>query len=929
MLATNSAVAETTVEGRRIVWQPITLTFLGPNAAATDSSPNPFLDIRLQIVFSGPANREFVVPGFFAGDGHGGSAGRAWRAHFVPDLPGQWRYRAIFRTGPGVAVELAANAAQPLAIAHGTGSFKVSPRDPDAPGFLKWGRLRYAGKHYLKFQDGPYWIRGGTDSPENFLAYAGFDRTLPRHKYADHVADWRDGDPDWDGGKGRGIIGSLNYLARQHVNSIYFLTMNIGGDGQDVWPWTSPIDPRGNQSNDNLHFDTGKLRQWETVFAHAQRLGIALHVVLNEAEEANKRELDNGELGPERKLYYRELIARFGHHLALQWNLCEEYNIAFDFGAERLRAFAEYIRAVDPYDHPITVHSAGDPVEALRFMYGDARFDLTSIQCNQRPIHEVAEAIYRETEKAGRPLPVSLDEFTVDRGQQASHIPVDDAAGHRREKLWPTYLSGGMVEFILEDFLGTESFKTPEREQLWHFVWYARRFMEQNLPFWEMEPADRLAQGGGAVSVGIGNGRTVSLGPQVFAKRGEVYAVYLPTGSATGTLDLTDLSGAAEQRWFNPRTGAFAGKPGTVAGGARLELGPPPAEPEADWVVLIARKDPQSQANRHFPGKHWEVRSAESVGLDPGKLDAFARGLGGDGCIVRDGCMVKTWGHFAANGDWASAAKPVLSTLLLLAVQEGRLASVDALVKDLGWPLSEKDASMTFRHLANMVSGYACGEAPGAAWGYNDFAIELYARSLEKIFTQPLNQALSQRLAALELEDGELLGSRHGAGVTASPRDFARIGWLWLNRGRWRGKQIIATPLIGQFLRPGVPADLPRTSAPGTDYLALGSYGGGTNQTPYGPGVYGFNLWFNRPLTTGALVWPGLPQDAYQANGMWNRDTVTVIPSLRMVVAVRGAKNDKFVPGGPSTHFNQMLLLLAQAATGGQSSARDNGARAE
>jgi len=28
--------------------------------------------------------------------------------------------------------------------------------------------------------------------------------------------------------------------------------------------------------------------------------------------------LDSGELGNERKLYYRELIARFGHHVSLE-----------------------------------------------------------------------------------------------------------------------------------------------------------------------------------------------------------------------------------------------------------------------------------------------------------------------------------------------------------------------------------------------------------------------------------------------------------------------------------------------------------------------------------------------------------------------------------------------------------------------------------
>ena len=326
--------------------------------------------------------------------------------------------------------------------------------------------------------------------------------------------------------------------------------------------------------------------QWETVFAHAQRAGIFLHLVFNEAEAANKRELDDGELGPERKLYYREMIARFGHHLALEWNLCEEYNLQFDFGPDRVRAFADYVRAVDPYDHPITVHSAGDPVEALRFTYGDPRFSLTSIQLNQRPIHEVTEAIRQATAVAGRPLPVSLDEFTLDRGQRASHIPVDDADGQRREKLWPCYLSGGMIEFILDDLLKTDSFKTPERESLWQYTWHARRFLEQ-LPFWEMEPADELAAGGATIPVGIGKGRTVPLGPQVFAKRGDVYAVYLPTATVTGTIDLTELKGPAQQRWYDPRAGEFVGPPREIQGGKRHELGPSPRDPANDWVVLI------------------------------------------------------------------------------------------------------------------------------------------------------------------------------------------------------------------------------------------------------------------------------------------------------------------------------------------------------
>ena len=42
------------------------------------------------------------------------------------------------------------------------------------------------------------------------------------HRYGPHESDWNPGDPDWDSGAGRGIIGALNYLESVHVNSAYF-----------------------------------------------------------------------------------------------------------------------------------------------------------------------------------------------------------------------------------------------------------------------------------------------------------------------------------------------------------------------------------------------------------------------------------------------------------------------------------------------------------------------------------------------------------------------------------------------------------------------------------------------------------------------------------------------------------------------------------
>jgi hypothetical protein len=574
------------VEGEQRAWSYLTLSFSGPEARETDDEPNPFLDYRLQVKFTGPSGKQYDVPGFFDGDGLGGAAGNVWRVRFTPDEAGEWAYTASFRAGPEVAVSLEPDAGAPAAFDGASGSLTIAPRDPEAPGFAKWGRLEYAGGHYLKFREGPHWIRGGTDSPENLLAYEGFDDTAPSHRYQAHLADWHTGDPDWGEGRGRAIIGALNYLASRHVNSIYFLTNNVGGDGNDVWPWVNVTTPTGSPDNDNLHYDVSLLRQWEAVFAHAQRLGIFLHFVFNEAEEANKKELDDGELGPERKLYYRELVARFGHHLALEWNLCEEYNIRYDLGHDRVREFARYVQAVDPYHHPITVHSAREPLAALSFTFGDPLFSLTSIQINQRRIDAIVEAFRKATAEAGRPLPISIDEFTLAAGQERTSIPVDIPDRHRREKLWPTYLSGGMIEFILEGLLQMESFKTPQKDALWNYVWFARKFVEE-FPFHEMNPADELVSGEATIEVIGFEGEPYNLDAQVLAKPGEAYAIYLPKGSPSGAIDLSGVEGPFEMRWYNPRNGEYEGEPRKIEAGGRVPFGAPPGEPNEDWAIRI------------------------------------------------------------------------------------------------------------------------------------------------------------------------------------------------------------------------------------------------------------------------------------------------------------------------------------------------------
>ena len=114
-----------------------------------------------------------------------------------------------------------------------------------------------------------------------------------------------------------------------------------------------------------------------------------------------------------------------------------------------------------------------------------------------------------------------------------------------------------------------------------------------------------------------------------------------------------------------------------------------------------------------------------------------------------------------------------------------------------------------------------------------------------------------------------------------------------------------------------MPGSLPRTVAPengvADDYLSVGTVGGGVNQTPYGPGLFGSSWWFNDTVgTTGLRPWPDAPLDIFQANGHWNKEIVVMIPSLNLLVAARGGWGT-FVPGDPSSGMNQRLKTLTSA----------------
>jgi len=222
------------------------------------------------------------------------------------------------------------HAGSPVAGDGLEGRIQIRASDKSANDFRPKGILKYVGKRYLQFAgSGEYFIKGGADSPENFLAYADFDSTkgsakstgklrkgeakaASLHRYQPHLKDWRSGDPTWKNGKGKSIIGALNYLAGKGINSVYFLTMNVGGDGDDVWPWIS--------HEDRQRFDCSKLEQWEIVFSHMDKLGLMMHVITQEQADfmlslANKNggRLPFGPAPHEMRLYNRQMETSQDH----------------------------------------------------------------------------------------------------------------------------------------------------------------------------------------------------------------------------------------------------------------------------------------------------------------------------------------------------------------------------------------------------------------------------------------------------------------------------------------------------------------------------------------------------------------------------------------------------------------------------------------
>lgn len=678
----------------------------------------------------------------------------------------------------------------------------------------------------------------------------------------------RDGDQDQ-------IIAKL---ARTGANGIYFqIIRSHGGDGNETHNPFIHHRPE-NGLNEQI------LEQWETWLTALEAADVT--VLLSFYDDADI--WDTGDTVEEaEQRFIHAIVDRFEHHGNIIWAVAEEYQE--EFTRDRVSRIAAEIRAADDYDHPIAVHKLIGT--SFSEFANDPNIDQFAVQLKELTPTELHRTVLKLWRNAGGRYNINVSEM------------VDWGSGElARKRAWAAAMGGAYVMGF-----GMNVVDTPEQDL--RDLGRLRSFLE-GAGNHRLVPRDDLAE---------------DPSTWVLAAPGDAYVLYTIDDSKT-TIGLRSIpNGQYDLKWLDTATGKkLTQETQTVTNGTARWNVPDFIGPEV--ALRVVRRETSHQYV--FPQDSWQWRSPTEAGLHEVKLMSIEKAVGGDGCVIRHGYMVHCWGRPGKHGDWASAAKPLHTTLLFHGIATERVESLNAPIGDywrwLDWLQLRlvDDHRITFGQLANMISGYARAEGPGEAYAYNDYAIQLYVKSLEKAFGQGLNAVADKLFAPLQLEDGKLFGSRDGYGVNASVRDICRIGLLWLNHGRWEEKQLIPRFYFDYYAHAWLPYEFPVSDKGTGDYLDVGSFGGGSNLLNYGPGAYGFTWWFNlpHPEAPASLSWPAAPADMYLAAGHAGKESIIVIPSWDMVVAWRSDRDWEsrdLRPFDPDSRINQVLSFLKAAYEGG------------
>ncbi|MEM9920968.1 MAG: serine hydrolase [Bacteroidota bacterium] len=315
-----------------------------------------------------------------------------------------------------------------------------------------------------------------------------------------------------------------------------------------------------------------------------------------------------------------------------------------------------------------------------------------------------------------------------------------------------------------------------------------------------------------------------------------------------------------------------------------------------------------------FPGKSWEVHDPQSEGIDPivlqEALDTLRQYCGEDGLdevvVIRNGYLIHQGDSVNKAHEIYSCSKSFTGMAMGLLIQD-RFCRLDDTAYHFSALLKQRYSGATLRHFATMTSGYnGLGKsrwegsnsedwsftpyapdvplfAPGTAYCYWDEAQMMLGRILTRIAREDLHKMLSYRVFDV-IQLGEWSWQEEGSfgtvpirngctGVNMNALQLARVGWLYLNRGRWGSRQLIAPDWVEQSTQNQVAAQLLLAN---TDRKNID-----------GRGSYGFNWWVNGQPTNGAAAMPDTPAQTFYMSGFDN-NMCFVVPEWNMVVIRMG-----------------------------------------
>jgi len=152
-----------------------------------------------------------------------------------------------------------------------------------------------------------------------------------------------------------------------------------------------------------------------------------------------------------------------------------------------------------------------------------------------------------------------------------------------------------------------------------------------------------------------------------------------------------------------------------------------------------------------------------------------------------------------------SAAKSIVSLLVGIALDEGKIKSLDEPVANYVDHFKTNGLEkVTIKNLLTMSSG------TGVFWQYRSGDTQVLGLLVEKAFGQNISTLVSERFYkpmgaeydAFWLLDGEEKREKAFCCFNAAARDYARFGQLVLNKGNWNGKQIVSEKYVTEATSP-------------------------------------------------------------------------------------------------------------------------------